>query len=523
MVRIVEFWRQCMRGQGLSCLLAAAIGTVLAIPSALAQPRERASRIAAPSAASSAVPPAAPAAATRSMPEGYVPLTLPEAVFLAVRSNRSIRSQYLQRVADRFSLRVAEARFDPQYNIGASANRTRLSGVTTTTTLLNPTASILLPTGGQFTFGWQGSQSNIRNARPQAIGQATFQVIQPLLAGAGIDYNMAPTRIARLQEVGSQLQLKSLVIDQISQTILGYRALLQAQEQLRISDEALRRARDLAGVNVALAAAGRIAQVELIQAETSIAQQELALVGARNAQQQARLALLTLLAVNQSQQIWAVERPAADSARVPMERAMNVAADNQPDYLRSILGIEVSRINLDIARNQRLWDLSLVAGSAAGGANTQTADIARTLEQLSSARNDFNIGLRLNIPLGQIAREAPEVQATVALRQAEIARDAARDRLRQLVEDTVRNIDALRRQAELAKRARELAGLQLETELIKLQAGRSSNFQVVSFQGSLQSAESAELAAVVAYANSLTQLDQVLGTTLDTWRISLND
>lgn len=490
-------------------LLAVAIGVAVTAPAALAQPRERTPRAAVP-----------PPATARNMPEGSLPLTLPETVFLAIRNNRSIRGQYLQRVADRFSLRVAEARFDPQYNIAASVNRSRLSGTTTTTTLVNPAASILLPTGAQFTFGWQGSQSNIRNARPQAVGQATFQVIQPLLAGAGIDYNMAPTRIARLQEIGSQLQLKALVIDQITQTIVAYRTLLQAQEQLRISDEALRRARELASVNVALAAAGRIAQVELIQAETSIAQQELALVGARNAHQQARLALLTLLAVNQSQQIWAVERPAADSARVPLERAMNAAADNQPGYLRSILAIEVSRINLDVARNQRLWDLSLVAGSAAG---SQTADIARTLEQLSSARNDFNVGLRLNIPLGQIAREQPEVQATVALRQAEIARDAARDALRQQVEDTVRNIDALRRQAELAKRARELAGLQLETELVKLQAGRSSNFQVVSFQGSLQAAESAELAAVIAYANSLTQLDQVLGTTLDTWRITLND
>lgn len=494
-----------MRGWRISCLLAAGLGLA---PAAVAQPRERAPRAAAP-------------AAPRNMPEGSIPLTLPETVFLAIRSNRAIRSQYLQRVSDRFALRVTEARFDPQYNIATSVNRARIGGVTTTATLVNPNATILLPTGAQFTFGWQGSQNNIRNQNPRAIGQATFQVIQPLLAGAGIDYNMAPTRIARLQEIGSQLQLKALVIDQVSQAVLGYRALLQAQEQLRISDEALRRARELASVNVALAAAGRIAQVELIQAETSIAQQELTLVGAQNAHQQARLALLTFLAVNQSQRIWAVERPAADSARVALPRALEAATNTQPDYLRSILAIEVSRINLDVARNQRLWDLSFVAGSAAGGA--QTADIARTLEQLSSARNDFNIGLRLNIPLGQIAREQPEVQATVALRQAEIAREGARDRLRQQVEDTVRNIDALRRQAELAKRARELAGMQLETELVKLQVGRSSNFQVVSFQGSLQAAESAELQAVIAYANALTQLDQVLGTTLDTWQISLND
>ncbi|UPY35303.1 TolC family protein [Sediminicoccus sp. KRV36] len=454
------------------------------------------------------------------MPEGSIPLTLPEAVFLALRSNRAIRSQYLQRVADRFSLRVTEATFDPRFGVSGGITRSRTGNTNLTQTTLGPVVNIATPTGAQFQFGWLGVQSNARGASPSGQARATFQVIQPLLAGGGIDYAMAPIRIGRIQEVNSQLQLKSLVIDQISQTIAGYRTLLQAQEQLRISIEALRRARELASVNQALFAAGRLAQVELIQAETSIAQQELALLGARNQHAAARLALLTLLAVNQNQMIWAVERPAAQSARVDPARALATAAANQPEYLRTLLAVEVNRINLDVARNQRLWDVSVVAGT---GLAAQRAEIARTLGALAEVRNDFNIGLQFNIPIGQIAREQPEVNATIALRQSELAIEQARDRLRQLVEDTTRNIDTLRRQAELARRARELAGLQLEAELIKLQAGRSSNFQVVSFQGSLQSAESAELAAVIAYANALTQLDQVLGTTLDTWRISLND
>jgi len=454
------------------------------------------------------------------MPAGSIPLTLPETVFLAMRNNRAIRGQYLQRVADRFSLRVTEARFDPRFDLTAGTIRSRTGNLNTTQTTLGPVVNVATPTGAQFQFGWLGVQSNARGANPNAQARATFQVIQPLLAGGGIDFNMAPIRLARLQEVNSQLQLKSLVIDQISQSIGGYRTLLQAQEQLRISIEALRRARELAGVNQALFAAGRLAQVELIQAETSIAQQELSLAGARNQHAAARLALLTLLAVDQSQQIWASERPAAESARVDPERALATAAANQPDYLRSLLAIEAGRINLDVARNQRLWDVSVVAGT---GLASQRADLARTLGALAEVRNDFNIGLQVNIPLGQIAREQPEVNATIGLRQAELARDQARDRLRQQVEDTARNIDTLRRQAELARRARELAGLQLEAELVKLQAGRSSNFQVVSFQGSLQQAESIELAAIITYANALTQLDQVLGTTLDTWRISLND
>ena len=486
------------------------IGAILALCAgpALAQgapPRER------------PAPRVTPAA---NMPEGSIPLTLPEAVFLALRSNRAIRSQYLQRVADRFSLRVAEASFDPRFGIAGGVTRSRSNGANLTQTTLGPVVNIASPTGAQFQFGWLGVQSNARGASPAGQARATFQVIQPLLAGGGVDFAMAPIRIARIQEQNSQLQLKSLVSDQITQTITGYRTLLQAQEQLRIAIEALRRARDLSSVNQALFAAGRLAQVELIQAETSIAQQELSLLGARNQHAAARLALLTLLAVNQSQMIWAVERPAAESARVDPARAMAMAAANQPDYLRTLLALEVGRINLDVARNQRLWDVSLVAGTGLGA---QRTDLARTLGALAEVRNDFNIGLQFNIPLGQIAREQPEVNATIALRQSELAIEQARDRLRQAVEDVVRNIDTLRRQAELARRARELAGLQLEAELLKLQAGRSSNFQVVSFQGSLQAAESAELSAVIAYANSLTQLDQVLGTTLDTWRISLND
>lgn len=476
--------------------------------------------LAAPAMAQNAPRPPAPARAATAAPEGTVPMTLPEAVFLALRNNRAIRSQYLQRVADRFNLRVAEAAFDPRFSIQGGVTHARTNRVTGTVTTLGPVVNIATPLGTQFTFGWQGQQNNVRGQNPLATSRATFQVVQPLLAGGGLDFNMAPVRIARIQEVGSRLQLRSLVADQVTQTILAYRALLQAQEQLRIAGESLRRARDLAGVNQVLVAAGRLAQVELIQAETSIAQQELSLATAQNQHAQARLALLTLLAVDQNARIWAVERPAAESARVEMQQALQVAFANQPDYLRTLLGAEVARISLDVARNQRLWDVSLVAGN---GLSSQRADLARTLEALTGARADFNVGLQVNIPLGQIAREQPEVNATVALRQTELQIATARDRLRQQVEDTVRGIDTLRRQAELARRARELASQQLELELVKLQAGRSSNFQVVSFQGSLQAAESQELAAVIAYANALTQLDQLLGTTLDTWQISVND
>ncbi len=475
------------------------------------------------------VPPRPPAQAGRGsppasvevpgMPAGSVPLTLAEAVFIALRENRAIRSEYLQRIADRFALRVAERIFVPRLDVQGGLTRSRTGAANTTQFNVGPVVSWDTPTGARFQFAFLGNQDLPRGQQRSATSQLSFTVIQPLLAGGGTDFALAPLRIARIAERNAQLRIKGSVIDQITGIITAYRVLVQSQEQLRIATDSLRRARELSEVNRALIAAGRLAQIEQIQSDTQLAQQELSLVAARDAQASARLSLLTLMALDQTSRVWAADRPAADQVRVDAARATAVALATQPAYLQQLLAIEIGRINLDVARNQRLWDVSLVAGA---GPQVSRPDLVNTIGALGQVRSDFNVGLRVNIPFFQLNREQGEVSATIALRQVQLGAEQARDRVRQQVDDAVRNVDAQRRQAELARRARELTALQLQAEVARLQAGRSSNFQVVSFQGSLQAAESAELGAVIAYLNALTTLDQVLGTTLDTWRIELN-
>jgi outer membrane protein TolC len=462
-----------------------------------------------------------PAALPAPAADGTIPLTLAEAVFIALRDNRAIRSEYLQRVADRFALRVAESAFDPRLNIAGGVSHSRPpAGTRGTTVTLGPVVTLATVTGAQFTFSWLNTQSNRRGQPGQASSGLGVNVIQPLLAGGGIDVATAPLRIARISEASAKLRLRDAVAEQVTQVVLAYRTLVQTQEGLRISRDSQRRARDLLEVNRVLIAAGRLAEVELVQSEAALAQQELGVTGAESANETARLTLLLLLGVDPATRLRAAERPSAPAATVNVAQAVRLAEALQPGYLSRRLALEVSRINLDLARNSRLWDVSIVAGA---GQQAARADLFRTLDALSAARADFNIGLQVNIPIGNPSREQIEVNAGVLLRQNEIAMEQARDQLRAAVEDAVRQVDAQRRQAEVARRARELSNAQLQAELAKLQAGRSSNFQVVSFQATLASAESAELSAVVAYANALTRLDRAVGTTLETWRIRLND
>ncbi|MBY0337968.1 MAG: TolC family protein, partial [Acetobacteraceae bacterium] len=508
-----------------------------------AQPRERAG-----------TPRPAPAQnqSLAAMPDGSVPVTLSEAVFLALRNNRQIRSQYIQRVQDRFSLRVAQYALEPQASVQGGAfnwNYTRNLGVgpsvfvpldprnpgvgfiqrpggsvsQSITLSATPQASITLPTGAQFTFAWGMYQTLDRTGRGTNSWNSvpTVSVTQPLLRGAGENSPaVVQLRQARLQELQSQINLRGTVAQQVTATIAAYRTLLQAQEQLRISTESLRRARDLVEVTRALVAAGRQAQVEIIQAETRVAQQELSLLSARNALSAARLALLTLLALDPGSPIWAVERPSAETVTVDLNRALSVAQNTRPSLLVAQLGIETARLGVEQARNGRLWDVGVTASA---GIPLNERDPERGFGTLPRQRPAYGIGLTFGIPLTDVDRQAAEVSATVALRRAEIAIQEERARLRESVENAVRTIETQRRSAELARRARELAAQQLEAELVRLQAGRSSNFQVVQFQETLQQAEVAELQAVIAYVNALTSLDLELGTTLETWRIVLND
>ena len=89
------------------------------------------------------------------------------------------------------------------------------------------------------------------------------------------------------------------------------------------------------------------------------------------------------------------------------------------------------------------------------------------------------------------------------------------------VQNAVRNVDSNYRSLLSAKLARELAERKLSIEQEKLGAGRTTNFQLVSFQRDLQTAQLNELSAMTTYLNSLTNLDDTLGTTLTTWRIEV--
>lgn len=455
------------------------------------------------------------------LPTGEIQMTLPEAVFVSLRQNRQIRSAYLNRIVQKFDLRVAEDKFMPQGNLTGSVNVERdTNGPTTSVLAAGPNATLLLPTGAQFAFAWNTTQTRqwLREGTRSAGSDLTLTVTQPLLRGAGIDVNTASVRLARIAEAGNLLQLRDTISNTITQVIQAYHAFVAARQQLDIARVSLQRAGELLEVNRALVEAGRMAANEVVQTEATVATQEVSLLTAENAFDAARLALLDLLALDARTRIVPSDRLTAQFARIDVEKARELALANRSDFRQQQLALRSAEINLAVAKNSRLWDLSMTGGVAV---NTQDRQAGRAVDKLDNTRPDLRVGLQLVIPLRDLTREQGEVSASIGLRQAELQLEVIEASLDRVVRDAVRNVDIRWKQLSLAQRARELAARTLELELAKLRSGRSSNFQVLQFQDNLQAAETAELSALVAYVDFLATLDRELGTTLETWQIDL--
>ncbi|OTA14344.1 hypothetical protein Xvie_03805 [Xenorhabdus vietnamensis] len=440
-----------------------------------------------------------------------ISLSLSDAISLGLRNNYAIRSVYLDRIAQKFDLRVAEDRFTPKLQLSGRYVTGKNQDANFRKTNLSPNATLLTPLGTRFALSWtrEDNRLGIKNLHNDG---ASITVIQPLLRGAGTDVNNAPILLAKLREQTNRLNLKATISNSITQIILAYHALLRAQEQHSLSIASLKRMQKLVNTNKELINAGRMAQTDIIQTQADLAMQELSAKGAENNVHATKLALLKLLALNLKTSIYATDTLKGIHVSLNVEQSIKKAQSQQPEYLTQLLSAKIADIQLLQARDNRLWDLSLVGGTSQYRSSS------------SETRNWENyVGVQLDIPIGDMTKKQVEVQARVDVQKQTLHLEEAKINLEQKVINAIRDTESRWQEYQLAIKASSLSQKKLEIEQEKLQAGRSSNFQVLSFETDLRNAEDARLNTLIQYLNAQAELDQILGTTLESWEITINE
>ncbi len=494
-----------------------------------------------------------------------IPITLEECVALVMRRNVNIRVAYLERVLDKFNLVTDTAyEFAPNVSITGTLKRSKTDSLTDThtnnndtntasysqdhsTTLtdsfsVSPTISGLIPTGARYSMSWGLDDSRVysRTKTIQSGVLATgwdptnrrglentlnFSISQPLLKGAGLDYNLVPVQQAIMTERVNVLQLKRNIIGELTSAIGAYRSLLSAKWSVGISANALERSREnleMAKVKIDL---GKMAALDIVQYESDEANRELSLEQALDSYNSARLNLLMILNMDRDTCLEPSEDLDFSPLKIDGEELRRTIRDTRPEYLTRELNLRSSELDLLQAKRDQLWDLSLVADGSLNNPSGSTD--ARWIDTRTSGQAfDWSIGLELSFPIfgseeRSLRRQLLQAQSTLHVNRIEFKK-AEEDMFTEL-EQMLSNIHLLERQVELSHRARLLADKKVEVERIKLQKGRSSTFQLVSFQDDQFSARESELSSRISYLDALASLDSYLGTTMETWGIEFKN
>ncbi len=449
-------------------------------------------------------------------------LAIADVVQLVVENNTAIKNAYLDRLAQRQSLAVAEDKFNPDLTPRVVIDLRRdENGIIINSSEgvdLGAQVRTTLPLGSEINLNWRtlrrferefGSREEFNRRRLDH--QVQLQVKQPLLRGAGVRVNRASVEGARLSDRINQLDLKAILINQVTQAILLYRQLFQRQEELKIAQLTLENSRRLLEVTEALIEAGKRAPVQRIQGQADVAAQELRVLEAENALDRARLELLNLLELDRELLIVAEPPTAEEPPILEYQPLLAVAISHNPGYLKAQLSQKVAGYQLIEAADQRRWSLDW---------ETQYNWLPSNLIQ---TRSNFQTGLTLSQVLGDLTREQGFQQSQVNLSKAENTVNLEYAKLGIDLSDRLRDIQLTLEQVNQSETARVLAQQQLETEQTKLSLGiqGTSLTEIIRFQNDLALARQRELTALINYLNALTSLDQLLGVTLERWNLPL--
>ncbi len=455
-----------------------------------------------------------------------VDYSLAEILELAIKHNRSLKRYRMHEQSAKIRLEQAEYRFLPSaYISGARNEATTVSlGQAEKTVKFSSNLGFFreLETGGDIRIGLNtsSSESSVNTGIINYNSGLRISVRQPLLSGRGIRVNTVPIERAKNYAKVSLLHVKQNLINLLTNIESRYWDLILVYEDYEIQKQALERAKQLLEVNKSLIESGRMAAQEIVQTESDIASREIAVAGAENSIIDTQIALQERLDLGGRILIRPTTKMEFDPVHLSLDDCLERAYQNRPDWKIHNFYLDIERMNLLVARNRNMYTLG--SSASLGSDVLSNKDLATSLKDAMLFKElSWNVGLSFNFPFNKKVLQNYYELENLSLQRQEIYMQELRDDIRIDVEDAVRDVQFTLKQVSLAQRARQLARQKLTLEEDKMKVGRSSNFQVISYQRDLTNAQNKELRVIADYLKALGRLEQAMGTTLDKWGIQV--
>jgi outer membrane protein TolC len=356
--------------------------------------------------------------------------------------------------------------------------------------------------------------------RPQWTSALFLTVQHPLLRFAGTDYNASRIRIAESGYRSSGETYRGVVIATLAAVERAYWNLVFVRENLAVKRHSLRLAEELLRISQRRQEAGAGTRIEVVQAEAGVAEREKEVILAenrvRNAEDLLRSFVLPFADLPETE-VRIVPQDEVEGAAPRMSGGLPArlrrAFEARPDVLALTESLAAAGIRVLQAENELLPRLDVYGTVGLQGLDDH---IGGSLGDVGRA--DFTaweVGISLEIPIGNQAAEARHRRALLTRSRLTTTFESLRNRVMVEVRSAVRNVETAQREITAAKRATAAAMAQFDAEKDRLEADKSTNWQLLQVEQDLSSARSQELLALVGYRVTLVDLEEATGTYLE--------
>ncbi|MFN0141031.1 MAG: TolC family protein [Pyrinomonadaceae bacterium] len=478
-----------------------------------------------------------------------LPLTMEQAIEMALKNNNDIdATRNVARIAE-FNLRGARGIYDPLFNSQSyfesrTTPTASIIGGTTTDSITQRQffgdvglTGFVPRFGGSYDVVFNSSRltSTSRNPtlNPQFPSSFTATFVQPLWRGRSIDSNRRTIEIAKKNINISDSQLRQRAMDVISGVEQAYWDLAFALRNLQVQTETLRQAREQLESNKRLAEKGVLAPIEIVAAQAQMSTFEQAVYLAQEGVTRAENALKTLLLPDRGSAEWSrpltpVTPAELDVPRIGIEVATTEALKNRPEIEQFALSADINRIDQKFYRDQTKPQVDLVSSfTSAGLAGTRNLSSTGTpppslvggyvdsLGKLVSLNfPTYRAGVQISFPLRNRTAQANLGRSLVEADRLANNRAQAE----QIVEAEVRNALQALRSAEArlkaATEARTAAEELYASEQRQFRGGTTSFYLVLQRQTELTAARGRELQTRTDLNKAISEFNRAIGKTL---------
>jgi outer membrane protein len=404
---------------------------------------------------------------------------------------------------------------------------------------------------------------------PQLNSSFKFQLTQHLLQGFGFAANDRFIRIAKNTREQTDVSFRLQVIATVNQIQTLYWDLVYAYENARVQKESLAFAEKTLSDTKKQVEIGSLAPIEVVRAQSTVAQDQQALtIALTNLQLEQLLMKNALSRTLRDQALAGADVIPTSTMEIPENEPIQPTQDLIADALRHRADLVVQRIQLNsteisnkAVRSSLLPTLDLFAyygGTGLGGLQNPTNLCANqpldeqaagfcagpnqaaggqtfipiapstsyngTLNQLvNSTASDKGVGLTLNIPLRNRAAQAAQIRSELEYQQAQMRLQQIENQISIEVRNAQFGVEQNRASVASARAAADYAKQSLDAEQKKYQFGTSTTTLVLQTQSALATAESTLTSAMAAYEKSRIELDRATGATLDRAGVSIDD